>query len=712
MDNKLELYLQYDIDEVYQNSAVENERMAKVYVLYTMAKAACLGDEKQGATRLEQQRRAYYGTLDALDKRTGLESEKHGKQIRKLVYEMVESKVDTSIPLPKICANSKALLPIIERTEDMLKYEVNRLLTEDVNDLAERMTYVDGTMWYYVWWNPLEISQDKDGDLGVTAIPMDRVYPQPGVTDYRKLEYAFVRGTMSSAEIWDNYHRKIRSTRALQDVNAPQGSTAARDATNVVDLVNTVTFYFLNAERRVGRIIFKEEDRTVISWDEDWLVKKINVAQEGQPPKMVTQKTEILKEDLYKLVNQYAPEEQDARGNPTPQAMQQKMQDALEKGMTDEEAVEAAQPWKGELFLKAGTVVPCYHIHQIPLIPRVNVSQMNSIYGISDANMLVETQDELNKALTRMGEKVQQSGGVLFKSVNAKIDKDNKVLKIVNMNDAQLASASKYVDINPQIAQDVQYATMTYESGRATIGITNSFQGKQDPTATSGKAKEISSMATAGRLEAPRVMKRAALAQVYRLMFMFKLAFSSAKTSFVKLLPEADQMEREWDKYLFLDRDDKGELYYHDDFAFSVDAAATLSNDRQAMWQETLQMFSMGTMGPATDPRNLLTFWGIMEQLQYPLAKFAIANIKNSQDHLDPAVEQLLMANPQVLDLTMKIAQEEGLINNQGGARANSGPQGNGMTHAANVDKTNMNNAAQKSSNNMVQDGAKAGGGA
>lgn len=712
MDKKLELYLQYDLDEVYQNSEEESERMAKVYILYTMAQAACLGDEKQGATRLEQQRRAYMGTLDALDKRTGKESEKHGKQIRKLVYEMIESKVDTSIPLPKICANSKALLPMVERTEDMLKYEINRLLTEDVNDLAERMTYVDGTMWYYVWWNPLDIAQDKSGALVVTPLPMDRVYPQPGVTDYRKLEYAFVRGTMSSAEIWDTYHRKIRSTRALQEVNAPQGTNVDRNATNVVDLVNIVTFYFLNAERRVGRIIFKEEDRTVISWDEDWLVKKVNVAKDGEAPKMVTQQVEILKEDLYKLVNQYAPEEQDIHGNPTPQAMQQRMQDALEKGMTEEEALAYAQPWKGELFLKAGTEVPCYHIHQIPLIPRVNVSQTNSIYGISDAFMLLDTQDELNKALTRMGEKIQNSGGVLFKSANVKINNDNKVLKIVNLNDPQTASASKYVDINPQIGGDVQYASMTYESGRSTIGINNSWQGKQDPTATSGKAKEISSMATAGRLEAPRVMKRAALAQVYRMMFMFKLAFSSAKTSYVKLLPEADQMEREWDKYLFLDRDDKGELYYHDDFAFSVDAAATLSNDRQAMWQETLQMFSMGTMGPATDPRNLLTFWGIMEQLQYPLAKFAIANIKNSQEHLDPAVENLLITNPQVLDMAMQIAEQEGLITNQGGARANSGPEGNGMTHAANVNKTNTNNAAQKSTSNAIQEGARAGGGA
>lgn len=220
-------------------------------------------------------------------------------------------------------------------------------------------------------------------------------------------------------------------------------------------------------------------------------------------------------------------------------------------------------------------------------------------------------------------------------------------------------------------------------------------------------------MGTAGRIEAPRVMKRVALAQVYRMIFLFKLAFSSQRVSYTKLLPEAKEQEREWDKFMFLDRDEEGNLFWHDEFAFSVDAAATLSNDRQAMWQETQTQFLNGTFGPPTDTRNLLTFWGVMEQLQYPLAKYAIASIKESAQHLDPMTEQLLLQNPQVLDLAMQIAGEEGLINQQGGARPNSGPEGNGFSHSANVQKTNNKNQANAEGvSNLVLEGAKAGGGA
>lgn len=713
MDKKLSLYLQYDIDKVYQNTEEEEKIMSSVWTLYCMAKSAFETNGVIPQEELEKWRRAYYGTLPAQDIKKRTDSEKPGKQIRKLVYEMIESKVDTSIPLPRIRPTSRALLPAVQRTEDMLKFEIDRILSEGINDQAERMCYVDGTVVYKVCWNPLLNTRDKAGDVEVIAMPIDSIIPQPGVHDYTKLEYLFERSAMSSARIYDMYHRVIRSTRALRPPSAPQGYDQGRVGEEVVDVVNLVTFYFLNDNRTVGRIIFTEEDHTVIDFEEEWLVRKVNVAEPGKKPKFQTMDEEILTDNLYKIKNQYLPEETDADGNPLPDAANAKIQENLSRGMTQEEAIKKAAPWQGELFLKKGTKIPTYKIRELPFIFRQNVSRMNSIYGLSDAQMLFEIQDELNKALTRTGEKIQNSGGILFKDKKYKLDPENKVLKIVELNDPSLGSASKYVDINPQVTGDMAYAANAYESGRATIGITDSWQGKKDSTATSGKAKEIAAMGTAGRIEAPRVMKRLALAQVYRMVFMFKLAFSSQRIAFTKLLPEAKEQEREWDKYMFLDRDDEGNLFWHDEFAFSVDAAATLSNDRQAMWQETQAQFLNGTFGPPTDPRNLLTFWGVMEQLQYPLAKYAIASIKESAQHLDPATEQLLMSNPQVLDLAMQIASEQGLIENRGGARVNSGPSGNGMTKAANTEKTNNKNRANKEGiDPTIKEGAKAGGGA
>ena len=43
-------------------------------------------------------------------------------------------------------------------------------------------------------------------------------------------------------------------------------------------------------------------------------------------------------------------------------------------------------------------------------------------------------------------------------------------------------------DMQANIAQDMAYLAQIYEEARQVIGITDSFQGRQDRTATSGKA--------------------------------------------------------------------------------------------------------------------------------------------------------------------------------------------------------------------------------
>ena len=80
--------------------------------------------------------------------------------------------------------------------------------------------------------------------------------------------------------------------------------------------------------------------------------------------------------------------------------------------------------------------------------------------------------------------------------------------------------------------------------------------------------------------------------------------------------------------------------------------------------------------------------------------------------HLDVQTEQLLVNNPQVLQLAMTIAKEKGLVEGRGGARENSGPAGNGFSHATNVNRTNERNRLNKpGTDSKIVEGAKSGGG-
>ena len=109
------------------------------------------------------------------------------------------------------------------------------------------------------------------------------------------------------------------------------------------------------------------------------------------------------------------------------------------------------------------------------------------------------------------------------------------------------------------------------------------------------------------------------------------------------------------------------------------------------MWQETQNKFVQGAFGNPSDTRVLKIFWNIMDSLQYPLARVALAGIEETEQHLPAEVEQAIMQNPQLYAMVTAAMSGDG----RGGARPNSGPAGNGATHAANVERTNERNRSQ-----------------
>ena len=113
-------------------------------------------------------------------------------------------------------------------------------------------------------------------------------------------------------------------------------------------------------------------------------------------------------------------------------------------------------------------------------------------------------------------------------------------------------------------------------------------------------------------------------------------------------------------------------------------------------------------MGNPADPRTLKLFWNIMDQYQYPLAKTVIAGIEDNEQHLPAEIEQAIMQNPEILGMIQQMLVEG--QDGRGGARPNSGPAGNGATHAANVERTNERNRATNRDNAMS--GQQMGGGA
>lgn len=657
---RVDMYLQRNIADQYVNTEEENELVDKFAELYSLALSAQQNTEEANPKNLAKWRKAYYGTLNALTK-DGEESTRKGRSLRKMVYELIESKIDNSIPMPKIRPRYKTDLPLVSVTENYLKFEVDGIFTKYLNDRSERSTYVDGTSWYKVWWDSLDNTHERSGNVKIDLCRVDQIVPQPGVSDYRQLEYIFERKEISLTRIWDLYHRRIIPTEAN---------------TNVIEVISC---YYLNKDRVVGLFMYAPHSRQVICNEEDWQIRKLRtctvcgtVNPTGDTCRNCGSKTfkyenateEILENDIEEIYNPY------------------------EVGETDDESEK--DHYKSRVFLTAGTKIPFYKITQLPFIPRPAISSLDNIYGTSEVKVTLESQDAINKLLTKALEKTMKSGTILTKPEKLKIGDSDDTIKVLSVRTTEEAAMVQSRPVVADTSQDLVMAATLYESGKASSGVTESFQGAKDSSATSGKAKQYAAVMTAGRIESLRVMKSAAFAGLYELVLKYLLAFSDEPRKFVRVLPNGSQKEEVWNKYMFLDKDKYGNIYYRDDLRFDSDPASTLSQNRAQMWQETQDKFVQGAFGNPADPRVLELFWNIMDSLQYPLAKVVLAGIKENSQHLPPEVEQMIMNNPELQALIAQTLQSSG--EQRGGARPNSGPVGNGATHASNVERTNERN--------------------
>lgn len=689
---RIDWYLQWGMNiDAYVNTDKEEELVNKFSSLYSIAKGAKEHNSLASSENVTRWRKAYYGVLGAL-REDGTESEVRGRTINKLVYEFVESKIDNNIPEPHMKPKYKSDIPLVQVTEDYLKYKVDDIFSKYLNDRSERATYVDGTSWYKVWWDSLDNHYCSSGTPKVEVKLVDQIVPQPGIIDWRKLEYIFELEQVPLARIWDLYHRRITP------VSNDASMTAKHNEQADLSTITVITCYYLNEERIVGKFSWADHSRQVICNEKDWQIRKLRTCTKcghivPQAPecsvcgnksfRYKNAEKEILSQDLKVIYNPY------------------------DVGETDDESKK--DEYKVKDFLTAGTEIPYYVVRQLPFIPRPAVSSIESLYGISEASILLDSQDVSNKMYTKIVDKTLDSGAVLTKPNRVKINNTGGGIKQVDVRSYEESQMVQLKQIQADTSQDIIAANLMRENAKAASGVTESFQGKYDASATSGKAKEFSAMQAAGRLESLRVMKAAAFSGLYELVFKYLLAFSDDTQKFVKVLPDGNVKEEEWNKYMFLDKDEYGNIYYRDDFKFSSDPAATLATNRVAMWQEINSQFMQGAFGNITDTRTLKLYWNAMDMQQYPLAKLVLAGIKDNEQHLPPEIEQLIMQNPQVLQEVISKFQQASLVEGagsggQGGARVGAGREGNGASHAGNVERTNLRNkAANREFSDAVQ---------
>lgn len=569
--------------------------------------------------------------------------------VRNIVAELVEAQVSSTIPYPKVTARRKQDEHLAQIIEDMLRNEIDRLPFELINDMAERTVPIQGGVFYLVEWDSLERTRFTTGELSVSVVHPKQVIPQAGVyTSVEDMDYIFVTLPETKGYIRSRYGKDVSNEREdAPEAKSPDGASTAED------IVTLKVAYYRNAAGGIGRYAWVGD--TELEDLEDYQarrVRKCAICGEPEPPSETSNSALADEgEGKHSATRAVCPKCGASEWRSAPEEYEELY---IPQKRTDGTFIPGATAFEYETTDEDGLVhtvqeevptrIPYYKPDIYPLILQRNVSLFGHLLGDSDVDRISDQQNTSSTLEEKIVKKLSAAGSLVITPPDATIsvnDKDMRVLTLATPEDAQFI---RVLDLEGDISQDMAMLQQVYEEARQTIGITDSFQGRRDTTATSGKAKEFAAAQTAGRLDSKRAMKEAAYASIYEAMFKFRLAYAAEPRTVVAREPNGATRYEQFNRWDFLERDENREWYWNDQFLFSVDASAALAANREAMWQETRMNLQSGAFGNPADPETLIMFWRKMETLHYPGAGETREYIEKQIEKQQPALPQQAMS--------------------------------------------------------------------
>lgn len=507
--------------------------------------------------------------------------------VRNIVYELIESQIDSSIPMPKVTPIHAEDLEQAQIIESFLKNEIKILKLSNLNDLQERITPMMGGGFMLVEWDNTKGYHCTLGDLSVTNLHPKQVIPQPGVTDIEKMDYIFVRMSLTKDYVKRRFGVDV-SEEDETDVEIREGESSA-------DIVTVITAYYKNENSGIG--MYRWCGDTVLEDIKDYQSRQLEVCEkcgrtkEGEQcecgSKKFSKKTDE-KENF--TVPMIVP----TGINP----------DGTSIMGTQEVDIE----------------VDYYKPNVFPIVARKNISMYDRFLGFSDVAVIEDQQDTIKKLGSKINEKLLKGGSYVTLPSGVGLETTDEELKIIRVDNPSQKALIDVITAQADVGQDRVMLEMNYAWAKSALGITDSYQGKYDSSATSGAAKQYSINQAAGRLESKRIMKNQAYAFLYELMFKFALAYADQPIPINIQGKDGQQEFAHFDKASFLKKDPAGDYYWNDEFIFETDPTSTLLTNREAMWNQADLKLQSGAFGPLSELETNYLYWLEQERNGYPNA--------------------------------------------------------------------------------------------
>ena len=594
-----------------------------------LAETAIAGER----TRMLRREKQYEGdhTIYAPDGSVAADS--LASHVRNVSFEVIETQVDSTIPAPKVTAVRQEDEELASIIESMLRDVIDRLPSERLNDEGERLSPVQGGYGLLVDWLDSVSGKDWLGDLKVSLVHPYSIVPQAGVTQVSDMDFFFLKTPQTKRQIRKFYGVSV----ADEDESDPDARRLGASADTTDELVTMVTVYYRNAKGGIGRLRWVND--TVLEDLEDYQLRRVHrctvCGAVGDGKKCAYCGSRKFEDEV--MEDEEMTEDITLRDGTVIPAVSE-MRDELGQPVAADTLLPQMQPGgtaaviaPQAAFRQEPTRIPYYKPDVFPLVIRKNVSMPGRFWGSSDLDAIFDQQNSLNKICTKLNTKVLSGGSFTTVPAGARFISDRDGVRVEVDNPADLEKIRTF-NTQVDISTDLTMMAQLYEQARQTIGITDSMQGRKDPTATSAVAKEFSAQQAAGRLESKRVMKRAMYQDLFEAIFKWMLAYCDEPRAIRRTDEHGDVQYVTFDRHDFLYRDEAGDWQYNTDFLFSCDGSAPLAADRQALWKETRMNFQEGALGSTQEIATLLRFWEQMEKLHYPMAGDMVKSLKSQME--------------------------------------------------------------------------------
>lgn len=568
--------------------------------------------------RLSRARAEYQDTLDKMiewnayydgtrisqnDPNGGRKATRKSSNVRNIVYELIESQVDSTVPMPRVEAIHEEDKDLARNIEAVLRHEISIQSLQELNDLQERTVPIEGGSLWLVEWDPAAGTHCNLGDVKVTELHPKQVIPQPGVYELERMDYVFVQLAQTKEYIKERYGADVSS--------AGEEQPEIRGDVGTCEDIVTQNIAYYKKDGKIG--MFSWVDDEVLVDMDDYQARRLEYCKECG----------AVKSGPVCECGGHRFEERTATDQPVPEGLNiPRYTDPVEVTVTDVngEPVLDENGMPIVQMVSEERSIPYYNPGMYPIILRRNVRKADSFLGGSDVAVVMDQQDSIKKMGSKIDEKILKGGSFVTLPEGVNIETTDRELKVIRVKNPADKALIGVINVQPDVSKEMNALELNYQWAKSTLGITDAYQGKYDSSATSGTAKQFSANQAAGRLQSKREQKNIAFSRLYRAIFQYLLAYSDQPIPFSVKNPDGSTMYSHFNRWDFLKQDEAGEWYWNDEFVFTVDSSANTMTSRANLWEMLDLKYQAGAFGPLNDPQTPLRLWTMLEAAEFPYA--------------------------------------------------------------------------------------------